>query len=530
MTHFFKRLKTYWLPILSGLLTATSYPPFPSWAVIFCWAPLWIFCWQNRSLTKTFWAGWWTQFVLSLIGFHWVAYTAHAFGGLPWFVSVLALLIFAGLVHLHIPAALVLINWIRKDQNWPAWVVFISFALSASLLERVWPMIFPWHMGYSLLYSRLEISQLAEWVGFSGLSTWLWILNALIATAIVSWPQNKARTGAFVGVAISLFFILNIVGALIRPSDSTKPTKTVKALIVQANIGQFEKIMAEKNLKGADGDLQKAVMEIYFQLTDKALTQYPDAEMIIWPETALADYLDIEYLSRPRALELRNKIISWNRALVTGAYSRNPETQEVYNAVFTFNPQGELTAPPYRKNQLLAFGEYLPLSDTFPWLLKILPFVSSFARGPGPEVKPLNLNTKAISLAPQVCYESLYPELTRKAALNGSELIVNVTNDSWFGRHFEPFQHGTMNWSRTLEVRQPLIRATNTGQSSIVTHTGRVLVKSTIGTDWFGMAEVPIPQKTATFYMKYGYLDWLVYLMILLILIWRMKRRENRSI
>ncbi len=530
MTQFFLRLKTYHLPILSGLLVATSYPPFPAWAILFCWVPLWIFCSKQESLTKTFWAGWLTQFILSLIGFHWVAHTAHTFGNLPWFVAFPALLAFAGLVHLHIPASVVIVNALRGKKEWPTWAVFMAYAIIFSLLERVWPMIFPWHLGYSLLFSRLEIYQLAEWVGFSGLSIWLSLLNAMIATGVLAWVHRRGLVslGVWVGAALIIFLGGNIAGSLIRPHDGAESAaKTIKSLIVQANIGHFDKIMAEKNLKSGTGDLQRTVQKIYFDLTDEALEKFPEAELIVWPETALADYLDVEYLSRPRQLELREKVLSWNRALVTGAYSREIGTDNVFNAIFAFTPQGTLSDSAYRKSQLLAFGEYLPGSEAFPWLLKIVPFVSNFARGPGPQIKSLNLNGKSISLAPQICYESLYPDFNRSAALMGGEVIINVTNDSWFGESFEPFQHGTMNWARAIETRRPLIRATNTGQSSMITHTGRVLIKSPIGQSWYGLADIPIPQKTTTFYMKYGYLDWIVYLMFLLILIWRMKRREN---
>lgn len=504
----------------------TSYPPFPSWAVTFCWVPLWFFCLQQDSLKKAFWGGWWTQFVLSLIGFHWVAYTSYAFGGLPIVVSGLALFLFASLVHLHIPLSVWLINKVRGNQIWTVPTTFLAYALTMALAERVWPMIFPWHLGYSFLYSRLEIYNLAEFIGFSGLSSLLFGLNALMATGLWFWKQHKIRAAMMLSSAVGLFFVLNIAGSLLRPKDP--PQKTVKALVIQANIGQFEKITAEKNLKAEQGDIQKAVMKLYFELTDEALKQLPEAEMIVWPETALADYLDIEYLSRPRQLELRAKIAEWNRALVTGAYSKNVETQDVYNGLFFFGPQGNLTSPAYRKSILLAFGERLPFGDVFPWLYKLLPFVSSFAQGPGPEVRKLQLSKGELSVAPQICYEGLYADFNRKAVLQGADLLINVTNDSWFGELFEPYQHATMTWARAIETRRPLIRSTNTGQSSVFTHQGKVLFKSPLDDEWFGLAEIPIPERKITFYMKYGYLDWTIYLVILLGLIWRAKTHARK--
>lgn len=514
VTYFFQSLKKYHLAIFSGFLIAFSYPPLGSWALTFCFVPLWLLSTRLQSWKEVFWAGWWTQFTLSLIGFHWIAYTAHAFGNLPWPLAVPVLLLFATFVHLHIPLALVITHQLNKKKMWPLPFVFLFYALLICLLERSWPMIFPWHTGYSLLFSRLEAFHLAEWVGFNGLSTVLLLLNALVATAVVDFSQSKLKSAMLLGLGVFLFFGLSLLGALIKPKATTD--QALNVLIVQANIGQADKVLAEKNLKASTSEIQQALMERYFTLTEEALNAHPETEVIVWPETALADYLDIDYLSRSRQIQLKAQIQKWNKALITGAYSREFGTDLVYNGLFFFNAQGQLTDTAYRKSQLLAFGERLPFGDIFPWLYDLLPFVSSFAAGPGPQIKKLEVQNKTYFIAPQVCYESLYPWFTRLGADMGADLIVNVTNDSWFGHTFEPFQHATMTWARGIETRRPLIRSTNTGQSSIITDTGIVLMKSPIGQEWYHMASVPIPPKRQTFYMKYGHLDWVLYIVILL--------------
>jgi apolipoprotein N-acyltransferase len=514
VTYFFLALKKYHLAILSGFLIAFSYPPLGSWALTFCFAPLWVLASRLSTWKEVFWAGWWTQFILSLIGFHWIAHTAHAFGNLPWSVSVLALLLFATFVHLHIPLALVLTHNLSKKVKWPLPVTFLFFALLTGLLERSWPMIFPWHIGYSLLFSRLEAFQLAEWIGFNGLSQLLLLINAIFATSAVCFSASKFKSVGLMIAGLFLFFSLSLIGAISKPEASA--ANKMNVLIVQANIGQLDKVLAEKNLKANQGEIQQAVMDRYFSLTTKALLQYPETQVIVWPETALADYLDIDYLSRSRQLQLRSQIQTWDKALITGGYSREFGTEKVYNGLFFFNAQGQLTDTAYRKSQLLAFGERLPFGDLFPWLYKILPFVSSFDAGPGPEIKKITIGDKIYSVAPQICYESLYPWFTRNGTQLGADFIVNVTNDSWFGQTFEPYQHATMTWARAIETRRPLIRSTNTGQSSIITETGTVLMKSPLGEEWFQMASVPIPIQRATFYMKYGHLDWILYIVILL--------------
>ena len=532
MTNFFQRLKHFQpqlFPLLSGILVGTSYPPFASWAVTFCWVPLWFSLIEEESPKKVFQKAWVTQFILSLIGFHWIAQTAHEFGFMPWFLSVGALLIFCTFMHLHIPVSLALAKWIDNKTHGLATapVFFFICALTQGLIERIWPMIFPWHLGYSVLYSRLEISQLAEYVGFQGLSSIFLVLNAVFATGIWLMKDHKAKGYATIAAGILVFFGLNIWGGIVHPHIKAK--KSLTAMIVQANIGQFEKVagdLGNKSLTTNDGRLQDAVLKKYIDLTEEGLAAHPDTQVIIWPETALPDYYDVEFLSRPRQLYLREKIMSWKRALITGAYSRDAMNQNVYNALFIFNDGGDLAAPAYRKSELLAFGEYLPLGETFPFLYQLLPFVSSFGRGLGPGVQTFHTQGHTFRAAPQICYESLYDSFSRKGALQGADFHVNITNDSWFGTTFEPYQHGTMNWARAIETRRPLIRSTNTGQSSVILQDGKVVLRSPLQQEWYGAVTIPIPEQKTTFFMNYGYLDWVVYLMILLILIWRVRARN----
>ncbi len=518
MTHFFQAIKKYHLAILSGLLIALSYPPFPAWAVFFCLAPLWFLTTRLENLKSLFWAGWWTQFSVSMVGFHWVAITAHDFGFLPWIVSIPVLFIFASFAHLHIPAAVVLVRLFQRGSPWPVHFQFLALALTTGLLERIWPMIFPWHSAYSLLHSQLPMYQLAELIGFSGLSTLLMLTSAGFAWGLSQWSRSKKKSYKIAASVLVVILGLNLWGFLIKPIDK-RFDKYLKVLIVQANIGQFEKVLAEKNLKSNQNEIQQAVMDKYFQLTDEAVQKFPEAEVIIWPETALADYLDPEYLSRPRQQQLQYKILSWQKALITGSYSRQFGTNRTYNGMFFFDYRGQLSDSGFRKNQLLAFGERLPFGDTFPWLYDLLPFVSSFSAGPGPQVKKLQTLNQELVVSPQICYESLHPWFARKSVLMGADIIVNVTNDSWFGEHFEPYQHASMTWARAIENRRPLIRSTNTGQSSVIAHTGRILITSPINQEWSGLANVPIPDRKVTVYMRYGHLDWILILVILLGLI-----------
>ncbi len=518
--QFFKQ-KAYifrW-PLLSGVLVGTSYIPFPPWALIFCYAPLWLFVTEERrSLKKSFAAGWLTQFTLSLIGFHWIAYTAHEFGRMPWAVSILALLLFCALMHLYIPAAVLAGTWLQQRFSLNRTTTIFSIALLHSLFERVWPVIFDWNLGYTFFWAKIPIYNLADIVGFLGLSSIVLLFNAWIAYI---WIQQafvkKALT--HLGCLVLLFAALLGAGQW-QALPWSEFNKEFRAIVVQANIGNLEKIYAEQG-KG----FEESIVNKFIKLTSEASQKFPQADVFIWPETAFPSYLDQHLLDRKYAQILIQGLSPLGKPLLTGAYSKDPKTDEnkdvsSYNGLFLVDPQGNSLDKPYRKTELLAFGEYLPFSERFPFLLKLLPFISNFGRGPGPSIMTWNLKGETIKWGGQVCYEGLYPEFTRGLAHKGADVLVNVTNDSWFGRPFEPQQHLYMTLARAIEARRPLIRSTNTGISTAVLANGDVLQKSPLHEEWTGEFVIKyLKDAPSTIYVRWGHYDWVLLLAALFILI-----------
>jgi apolipoprotein N-acyltransferase len=189
---------------------------------------------------------------------------------------------------------------------------------------------------------------------------------------------------------------------------------------------------------------------------------------------------------------------------------------------------------PYRKTYLLAFGEYLPFGDMFPKLYELLPFVSEFGRGKGPQIMNVNiphLNEK-IKIGPQICYESLDPHFSADLAAMGAKIILNVTNDSWFGKTFEPWQHMTMTLARAIEVRRPLVRVTNTGITTAILANGTVLEKSPLHEEWTGIHEISfLKDPPQTFYTKYhSYYVWIMLVFLILLLAYgKFKQRPAKS-
>lgn len=515
----------YRLPLLSGVLVGTSYIPFPPWAILFAYTPLWFFILNSaQSKKEVFLSSWISQFVLTLIGFHWIIYTAMEFGHLPISLSIGALLLFALLAHLYIPLSLLTADILRRKLNLPKSSAFFLFALTQGLFERAWPSIFPWNLGYTLYYGHLPMAQLADLIGFNGLTLVVLLLNAWVGFIVIKYLEIQKSWKSHAAGLVSVFIILNALGYG-NQLRLKKPDKNIKAGIIQANIGNQEKLVAEMGAQ----NYQEFILDKHIRLTNDFLKSHPETELLIWPESAIPARLDPENSLYPVVAKLKNQIAKWNIPLITGGLSRYtpPKSQRsfLYNAFFIFTPQNPKPLI-YRKSVLLAFGEYLPFGETFPWLYKLLPFVSDFGKGEGPEI--LNLKTEKLSLSfgPQICYEGLFPDFSQELSKNGAQILVNLTNDSWFtppfGRffQFEPLQHLYMTAARTIELRTPLIRSTNTGISTVIDPLGRFYQESPTLKEWSSSFFIPYFQNIEpTFYAQWGHWDWVLWLLIILYLL-----------
>jgi apolipoprotein N-acyltransferase len=501
--------------LLSGILVGTSYIPFPPWALLFCYIPLWISVTADNSpLKKTFWSGWTTQFVLSAIGFHWIAHTAHEFGAMPWIVSILALLLFCAFMHLYIPAAVMAGVWIQRKFKLSRIQAIFSIALLHALLERVWPVIFDWHLGYTLLGAHIPAYQWADVIGFAGLSAIILLCNAWIAAIWLDFRESRKNFVQIVLLAVILVFL--VVGGHFHKARWDQFDQEFKTTIIQANIGNSEKIQAEQG-RGA----QEFITRKFTTMTMDAFAKFPDTDLFIWPETAFPDYLDQRLLNRKHTQILINALTGMDKPILAGAYSRSPvldphRDEATFNALFLIDSKGISLDAPYLKTNLLAFGEYLPFSEKFPILLKWLPFVSNFGRGTGPRALNWNHKGESIKLGGQICYEGLDAHFSRGLAEENSDILVNVTNDSWFGRPSEPLQHMYMTLARGIETRRPLIRSTNTGISTVMWANGDLQQTSPLHEEWSGEFTVKYRKDAPmTAYVKWGHFDWIVLLIAL---------------
>lgn len=493
-THFFK---TWQLPILSGIFIGTSYIPFPPWASLFCFVPLWLFWSRQSELKRVFLGGLLTAFIFTLIGFNWVTYLLHEFAHLDWPFAVIGMLLYALLAHLFVPLTGVLWFWGSQKWHWSTSLSLGMMALITVLCEAYSLTLFDWNFGYTWYGSNIPFYHWAEIIGFSGLSAVTLLCNLPL---LIAWQNRTERSGKMILVSVITGFMLLNVGGLWLKARLPAPDASFKTLLVQASIANEEKLAAELG-KG----FSKEILHRYLQLTDDALeSNIGPLDFAVWPETAFPALLGEEFNANASPQALRTFLNSRQLSLITGAYGMETASKLITNSLFILNKNGEVMPTHYSKTILLAFGEYIPGEDYFPGIRNFLPPTGHFARGLGP--KELQ-NWNGFKIGAQICYESLFPAFSRALANLGAQFIVNVTNDSWYGTWQEPYQHMYMTLARGVEFRRPVIRVTNTGISTISLASGEILERSPIHKPWTGIYQVPyLKNPPSTFYQEWFWL------------------------
>ena len=504
---FIDFFKIYKLPLLSGVLFGCIFIPFSFFSLFFAFVslwffafvPLWFFIYRQTSFRRVLTGCLLCQMVSTLIGFNWMAYTFHSFGGMSWFLSLIFLVLFCCIANLYIVFSGCLWFVLTKKSSvpLPVSVKLILFPLIFSLLHSLIPTIFPWNMGYPLFWWGLPIAQTAELWGFRFLDSLFYIFNLLF---LILYEQGFNNTGkrALAG-AVTLFACLNLLGFYLK-RRLPPPDKFLNVIVIQNNVGSVFHL----DSKSFYNPRRKAFYASKF-LTYRTLSRYTknkdkqkEIDLIVWPEGAYAYAINKEATTDKRLSKMIKNI---QIPLITGVYSKNHRTAN--NSLFAFDREGNILRPAYDKIKLLVFGEYFPGIKRFPFLRKMFPyFGSNFT--PGKDVLVQELEGARFGW--QICYESLFDKFSREMAQKQAQILVNIANDSWYGSWQEPSQHLNINFARVIEVRRPLIRSTNTGYSGVIHADGTMDKTSPLNRAWSHLYKVPYyknPPKTL--FISWGY-------------------------
>ena len=428
-------------------------------------------------------------------GVSWVYYSLHDFGNMPAPMAAVMVLLFVGVLALY-PALLgAMQSFIRARIA--RFLIFLP--ASWVLLEwvRGWMLSgFPWlHLGYAQIDSPL--AGFAPILGVYGVS-WAVLVTAACAALLLEYRRRAWPLAA-------MAFALWLGGAALGRIAWTVPAGApVRAALIQANVPLAIKWQPQYR------------QEILQRYADLSLAQR-DVDIIVWPETAVPAYL--HELETTYIAQLKQRALAQNTTLVFGVIERLPGPRgQIFNSVVTLAPEGGT----YRKRHLVPFGEFLPLSGMLQWLLDYLRIpMSNFSAWPEPQA-PLAAAGQWLGVS--ICYEDAFGEEVI-AALPRATLLVNVSEDAWFGDSAAPHQHLQMARMRARETERAMLRATNTGVSAIIDADGRILAGAPQFQTDVVRASV-IPRNGATPFVRWGNLPviWAT-LALAALSAWRAKRR-----
>lgn len=448
---------SYPLVTIAGALAPFALAPYDLWPLGIVSLLVLLTCLQRASPKRGLLLGWLYGLGLYGAGVSWVYHSIHDYGHAPpvlaggltlMFVAALALLFTASFgyvfarffnnnrlsILLGFPSLWVLFEWLR------------SWLLTG----------FPWlFAGYA--HTDTILSQWAPVFGIYGISFIVTLCASCLYLLITEIRTTKSSRANLLFISLALFPWL--AALLLNQVSWTQPQgDAISVTLIQPNISQDVKWQPEQRNKTLNQLYQQTRLNI-------------DSDLIIWPENAVPllqhqarSFLDeINKLSEPFGTTVITGIPSWQL--------NDDQTETYHNSIIALGAGSGI----YHKQKLVPFGEYVPLQQLLRGLIGFfnLP-MSDFRAGPAKQMPLIaNINGTAIKIAPYICYEIVYPDFVRDAAKQ-SDLLLTISDDSWFGTSAGPLQHLQMARMRAIENGRYLLRGTNTGVTAIIDHQGKI--------------------------------------------------------
>lgn len=495
----FTKLTHHWrgdvLALVAGAIMPIAYAPLSqSWVAIVGLALL-FFLWQGKTPARAFRSGYLFGVGMFLVGVSWVAISMYQFSGLGLLGSALLTLLFVAILSLYPAAA----GWLTAKLSYPR-----SFPVTAAIIAAgFWVLLewvrswlftgFPW---LALGYSQLDwpLVYYAPYLGVYGVSLAVALTAATIPLLLTRQSWNPA------------FALLLVVwgggwaaGQFSWTEASGKP---LKVSLIQGNVSQ--------NLKWEPGQ-ERPTFELYARLT----REHFGSDIVVWPETAMPMFF---HQAEPLLRGLMSQTRRHNTDLIVGMPVYDPQDDRYYNSLVSFN--GEVNF--YHKQHLVPFGEYIPFKQSLGSVLDLLAVpMSDFS--PGPADQHL-LKAGGVDLGASICYEDAFGEELIHA-LPQAKLLVNVSNDAWFGDSLAPHQHLQMAQMRALETGRWMLRGTNNGISALIDDRGRLQAVSPQFKEYVLTGQVQ-PRSGLTPYARFG--NGPVLLIVLACIAWVLRRPVGR--
>jgi len=470
-------IKRYLPYLLTPFFLILAFPPFNLYPLAFiAFIPIFFILEKEKSFLKLFLSG----IIFNLLLLYWLFPVLTGYGGMPWYFAVLSLILLFGYLSLYLSVPL----FFFKNELifiFPFFYVFFEIVLEHFLTG------FPWGILANSQASNTGLSYFFYTLGVRGVSLFVLFSNIIIYKAI------KSKNMKAPWIVISLLIVLNIPGFFIK----VKKEKEVKVAAVQGN---------EKMKTVWTGEIVLNEFEKYMRYTRKAVNK--GAKIIVWPEFCFPYYPKYQssFTDKLKEFTKINDII-----LVLGANDLN--SGNYYNTAFIFY-KGKMDY--YYKVHLTPFGEYIPYKKIFFFANKIANVEGEFTKGK--DVKVFDIDGLKIGIP--ICYEMVFPSLIKKFYDKGVNLLVTITNDSWFGKTSGPVQHFYISKIRAMEMSLPVLRAATSGISGVFESNGKILKKLGYGREGLIISKVYVKEKSfSIFYSIYYLLRYLILFGFLLYII-----------
>lgn len=495
--------KKWILAVLAGFSLSISLPNFfIPFAYLIGFTILFNFI-TKHSLKQSLLFSFLLGFTFSILSFYWIIYAISYYGELNLIVSSMLFILFSITYSAgsFLPFGFILkLSYDRYGNNSlllaPFFMVFLEF------YREFFPFNgFPWNLtGYMISYIN-PIAQFASLFSVYGLSF------LVVFSSVSLFLLLKRRTYPYIGLFmfnLILFIAIFLFGKW-KIENYQDKADTVKVVVIQGNVDESLKLKPTQ-------EINRKIIDKYTNLMKQSLKENPD--LIVLPESAIPIYPYIDtslkeyFFTQAQGIDVP-KVIGFDNIILTP----EREIDKVYNSVFLLDRDNRYLDY-YNKIKLVPFGEYTPfkiklIEETFTYLQGI-----DFMKGDSQKILVYN----KLRIVPLVCFESIFPDFVSNFVSKGGNLIVNITNDGWFGKTSGPYQHFEMARLRAIENGVYLIRAANTGISAFIDPVGNVRSHLPLLKEGYITYEVSITNKP-TFFNNYKTYIYFTFILIFLSLV-----------
>jgi len=514
-----------------GLLLAAAFPQ-PGLAVLAWLVPAWwLFCARGLTSRRAFAVGWAGGLTFNLAALYWLNHIPWpVMPTLGWLVLSAYLALYPALwlalcaaecetrnAESPAPDAIASCSQgvLPNDASWPARALWcLRCAVLWVALEMLMARLltgFPWLLLANSQHEQLPLIQLASLTGTAGVSFLIVWSSASLLGSVQVLARSRGRPWAGLGeVSLPMLALAGVLAfGLARLLQPAPAGKEITFALIQPSIPQTVKW---------DQDASQRAFARVLELSRAALALKPD--VLVWPEAATPGLLRYNEALHNEVTGLAREHKVWLLLGADDALARadDPNQADYFNSAFLISPEGKVTGK-YDKQRLVIFGEYIPLTRWLPFLKWFTPVESGFKPGDAPV--QFTLDGLGVRLAPLICFEDVFAFHTRGFIEPDTGLLVNLTNNGWFGESAAQWQHAAMSVYRAVETGRPMVRCTNNGLTCWVDARGRMHEVYFGDSDDIygagfkiarlrvtGLGETPPP----TFYQRHG--DWFGWLCV----------------